>query len=59
VLQITRDHPGEIYLPAAATSPLWGDMPLSIPGCRDWTNYRHAGEDLYVVRPSPSPSVRV
>jgi CRISPR system Cascade subunit CasD len=56
VLDVARDHPGEIYLPADAASPSWGDMPLSIPGCRDWTTYRHAGADLYIMRLSPSCS---
>ena len=41
---------GEIYLPAEAATPSWGDLPLSIPGRRDWTSFRHAGSDLYVVR---------
>jgi CRISPR system Cascade subunit CasD len=47
---VARDHPGTIYLPATVATPAWGDMPLSIPGCRDWATYRHAGSDLYVVR---------
>jgi CRISPR system Cascade subunit CasD len=54
VLKVARDHPGEIYLPAETATPSWGDMPLSIPGRRDWTGYRHAGADLYIMRPSPS-----
>jgi CRISPR system Cascade subunit CasD len=54
VLEVARDHPGKIYLPVEAASPSWGDMPLSIPGRRDWASYRHAGADLYVIRPSPS-----
>ena len=54
VLEVARDYPGEIYLPVQAASPAWGDIPLSIPGCRDWTSYRHAGADLYIMRPSPS-----
>jgi CRISPR system Cascade subunit CasD len=58
VLQVARDHPGEIYLPADAATPAWGDMPLSIPGRRDWTTYRHAGADLYIRRPSPSSSTQ-
>jgi CRISPR system Cascade subunit CasD len=56
VLQVSRDNPGEIYLPAGAARPEWGDMPLSIPGCRDWTTYRHAGAELYIVRRSPLSS---
>ena len=56
VLDVARDHPGTIYLPAGVATPAWGDMPLSIPGCRDWATYRHAGADLYIVRPSPSSS---
>jgi CRISPR system Cascade subunit CasD len=56
VLDVARDHPGTIYLPAGTATPAWGDMPLSIPGCRDWTSYRHAGADLYIMRPSPSPA---
>jgi CRISPR system Cascade subunit CasD len=54
VLEVARGHPGEIYLPAEAATPSWGDLPLSIPGRRDWTSYRHAGADLYIMRPSPS-----
>jgi CRISPR system Cascade subunit CasD len=54
VFDVARDHPGTIYLPAAVATPAWGDMPLSIPGCRDWATYRHAGADLYIMRPSPS-----
>jgi len=53
---VARDHPGTIYLPAAVATPAWGDMPLSIPGCRDWVTYRHAGTDPYIARPSPSSS---
>jgi CRISPR system Cascade subunit CasD len=53
VLAVARDHPGMIYLPAGIATPVWGDMPISIPGCRDWTTYRHAGADLYIMRPSP------
>jgi CRISPR system Cascade subunit CasD len=56
VLDVARNHPGTIYLPAGVATPAWGDMPLSIPGCRDWTTYRHAGADLYIMRPSPSTS---
>jgi CRISPR system Cascade subunit CasD len=52
-LKVARDHPGEIYLPAEAATPSWGDLPLSIPGRRDWTNFRHAGSDLYVIRQRP------
>jgi hypothetical protein len=58
VLEVARDHPGEIYLPAEAATPAWGDMPLSIPGCRDWITYHHAGTDLYIMRQSPSSSAR-
>jgi hypothetical protein len=56
VLDVARDNPGTIYLPAGAATPAWGDMPLSIPGTRDWATYRHAGADLYIMRPSPSAS---
>src|SRR4029079_15544134 len=49
-VKVARDHPGEIYLPAEAATPSWGDLPLSIPGRRDWTSFRHAGSDLYIVR---------
>jgi hypothetical protein len=52
VLEIARGNPGEIYLPVDAATPLWGDMPLSIPGSRDWLSYRHAGMDLYIIRAS-------
>ena len=53
-LQVARDHPGQIYLPAEAATPSWGDLPLSIPGRRDWASFRHAGADLYVIRQRPS-----
>jgi CRISPR system Cascade subunit CasD len=53
VLEVARNHGGEIYLPAAVATPSWGDMPVSIPGCRDWTTYRHAGADAYIMRPCP------
>jgi CRISPR system Cascade subunit CasD len=56
VMAVARDHPGEIYLPAEAATPSWGDMPVSIPGTRDWATYRHGGADLYVMRPRPSSS---
>jgi CRISPR system Cascade subunit CasD len=52
-LQVAQDNPGEIYLPAEAATPSWGDLPLSIPGRRDWASFRHAGSDLYVVRQRP------
>jgi CRISPR system Cascade subunit CasD len=54
VLEVARNPPGTIYLPVAVATPEWGDMPLSIPGCRDWATYRHTGADLYIIRPSPS-----
>jgi CRISPR system Cascade subunit CasD len=49
-LAVARDYSGEIYLPAEAATPAWGDLPLSIPGRRDWASFRHAGADLYVIR---------
>ena len=55
-LAVARDHPGEIYLPAEAATPAWGDLPLSIPGRRDWASFRHAGADLYVIRQRPPSS---
>jgi len=58
VLEVARNYAGEMYLPAAAATPSWGDIPLSIPGCRDWTSYRHSGADLYVMRPCPSPTAQ-
>jgi CRISPR system Cascade subunit CasD len=54
VLEVAQDNPGEIYLPAEAATAAWGDIPLSIPGCRDWSSYRHAGADLYIMRQRPS-----
>jgi hypothetical protein len=59
VLEVARERPGDIYLPADAATPSWGDIPLSIPGRRDWGNYRHVGADLYIVRPGPSSVGRV
>jgi CRISPR system Cascade subunit CasD len=55
-LQVAQENPGDIYLPAEAATPLWGDLPLSIPGRRDWANFRHAGADLYVIRQRPTSS---
>jgi CRISPR system Cascade subunit CasD len=51
---VARDHPGQIYLPAESATPSWGDLPVSIPGRRDWASFRHAGADLYIIRQSPS-----
>jgi len=59
VLEVARSHDGEIYLPAEAATPSWGDMPVSIPGCRDWTTYRHAGADAYIMRPCPPSADRI
>ncbi|QIG47924.1 type I-E CRISPR-associated protein Cas5/CasD [Nordella sp. HKS 07] len=39
-----------IYLPAGCTQPQWGDLPVSIPGRRDWPANRHSGSELYVCR---------
>jgi CRISPR system Cascade subunit CasD len=57
VLEVARGNPGDVYLPADAATPSWGDMPVSIPGTRDWASYRHAGTDLYIIRQSPTPSL--
>ena len=59
VLEVARNHGGEMYLPVTAVTPSWGDLPVSIPGCRNWTSYRHSGADLYIVRPRPSSPVQV
>jgi CRISPR system Cascade subunit CasD len=56
VIEIAQSRGGEIYLPAVAATPSWGDMPLSIPGSRDWTTYHHAGADAYIMRACPSPA---
>ncbi len=53
-LNTARKHPGDIYLPAENVTPTWGDLPLSVPGQRNWATYRHSGADLYVQRPAPS-----
>lgn len=53
-LAVAHDRSGEIYLPAEAASPAWGDLPLSIPGRRDWASFRHSGADLYVIRQRPA-----
>ena len=58
VLEVARNQAGEMYLPASAATPSWGDMPLSIPGCRDWASYRHAGAELYVKRSCPSSTAQ-
>jgi CRISPR system Cascade subunit CasD len=39
-----------IYLPTELVDPHWGDLPVSIPGRRDWMSNRHSGADLYVCR---------
>lgn len=43
-----------LYLPADRAAPQWGDLPMSIPGRRDWLANRHAGSDMYLQRPAPS-----
>ena len=58
VLEVARNQAGEMHLPASAATPTWGDMPLSIPGCRDWASYRHAGAELYVMRSCPSSTAQ-
>jgi len=58
VLEVARNQAGEMHLPASAATPTWGDMPLSIPGCRDWASYRHAGAELYVKRSCPSSTAQ-
>jgi CRISPR system Cascade subunit CasD len=55
VLAIARSNPGDIYLPIEAATPSWGDMPVSIPGSRDWASYRHSGTDRYIVRTLSRP----
>ena len=59
VLEVARNHRGEIYLPAGAATPSWGDLPVSVPGSRDWTTYRHAGADAYIMRPPPPSADQV
>lgn len=39
-----------VYLPTELVDPEWGDLPVSIPGRRDWIANRHSGADLYVCR---------
>jgi CRISPR system Cascade subunit CasD len=39
-----------VYLPTELVDPEWGDLPVSIPGRRDWLSNRHSGADLYVCR---------
>jgi len=39
-----------VYLPTELVDPEWGDLPVSIPGRRDWVSNRHSGADLYVCR---------
>lgn len=48
----TRDA-SVVYLPANAAGPEWGDLPVSIPGRRDWRTNRHSGADLFVCRQPP------
>ena len=55
-LEIARKRPGDIYLPAEDVTAAWGDLPLSVPGRRDWATYRHSGADLYVHRAAPRNS---
>src|SRR5262249_28596180 len=43
-----------VYLPTELVHPEWGDLPVSIPGRRDWLSNRHAGADLYVCRQATS-----
>ena len=39
-----------VYLPIELVDTEWGDLPVSIPGRRDWIANRHSGADLYVCR---------
>jgi CRISPR system Cascade subunit CasD len=48
--QVAAERGGVIYLPLDSIAGRWGDMPISIPGRRDWLADRHAGSDLYVYR---------
>lgn len=47
-------RPDLVYLPADRTRTKWGDLPVSIPGRRDWIADRHSGSDLYVCRQLPA-----
>jgi CRISPR system Cascade subunit CasD len=48
---LSRENSDIVYLPAECTTPQWGDLPISIPGRRDWLANRHSGADLYLARP--------
>ena len=39
-----------LYLPIETADMEWGDMPVSIPGTRDWGAQRHSGSQSYVMR---------
>lgn len=45
-----KRSPKLVYLPTELVDPEWGDLPVSIPGRRDWLSNRHSGADLYVCR---------
>ena len=46
-----------VYLPTELVTSEWGDLPVSIPGRRDWMSNRHSGADLYVCRQPASSGV--
>jgi CRISPR system Cascade subunit CasD len=42
-----------LYLPLEAAEFEWGDIPISLPGSRDWSAHTHSGSQSYVVRSVP------
>jgi hypothetical protein len=40
----------QVYLPMEIAEIQWGDIPVSIPGTRDWAAQRHSGSQTYVIR---------
>jgi hypothetical protein len=40
----------QLYLPVEAAEVEWGDVPVSIPGTRDWAAQRHSGVQSYILR---------
>lgn len=49
--KVLAPRPAErVYLPMEIAEIEWGDIPVSIPGSRDWATQRHSGSQSYVIR---------
>lgn len=50
---LSGTHVIHVYLPMESADIAWGDIPVSIPGTRDWAAQRHSGSQTYVIREMP------